>query len=337
MTLELICPGLLGPIPARPHPFPKTSTLDRLLGRAERIPCAISDPEAILLAAAGLPVKPDQDLPTALLCLLADDPAANLNAHWMHADPVHLRADRDRLLLFAGADIAPDRAEANALVTLFNAHFRDDGLHLLAPTPGRWYLRVDRAPDLHARPLHQVLARSISDALPDGSDASRWIGMLNEAQMLFFDSVVNRERERQRRPVISGIWTWGGGRLPSALIDAPALIVGDHPLTRGLARYAGSQHLTPQVWCAGASGSAGSTLIAWDASQAALQAQDLSAWSQSLLTLNACLTGAENQLRHGGLSQISIHPCQGMRFQVTRRQLRRFWRRQGLRWWLNMA
>ncbi|WP_295400810.1 phosphoglycerate mutase, partial [uncultured Thiocystis sp.] len=285
--LHLICPGLRGPIPTVPQPLPKTPTLDRLLSRADKQAAVSTDPPAALLAEFGVFGESDRDLPTAPLCLLGEDPTADLDAWWIHADPVHLRADRDRLLLFAGAEIAPDRAEADALTALFNEHFGGDGLRLLAPTPGRWYLRAERSPDLCTQPLHRVLGGAIDRDLHGGADAARWTGMLNEAQMLFFDSAVNRERERRRRPVISGLWTWGGGRLPTLAGALPALIVGDHPLTLGLARHAGLQHLRLEQWRADASVSADSVLVYWDALWTALQAQDLSAWTKSLTELEA--------------------------------------------------
>lgn len=330
-TLDLICPGLLGPIPTLPQPFPKTPTLDRLLSRADKSATVSTDPPATLLAECGVFGEPDRDLPTAPLCLLGEDPTADLDAWWIHADPVHLRADRDRLLLFAGAEIAPDRAEADALTALFNDHFGGDGLRLLAPTPGRWYLRVDQRPDLRTLPLHRMLGGAIGDDLPGGLDANRWNGLLNEAQMLFFDSAVNRDRERRRRPVISGLWIWGGGRLPTLSGERPDLIVGDHPLTLGLARHAGLRHLTLGQWREGATASTGRVLVYWDALWTALQEQDLLAWVNSLRELEICLQGAVKQLRDGEVSRIVIDPCQGMRWRISRSQLRRFWRRQGLR------
>ncbi|AFL72713.1 phosphoglycerate mutase [Thiocystis violascens] len=336
-TLDLICPGLLGPIPTLPPPFPKTPTLDRLLSRADKRAVLLTDPPAVLLAEFGVFDEPDRDFPTAPLCLLGEDPDADLDAWWMHADPVHLRADRDRLLLFAGAEIVPDRAEADALTALFNDHFGGDGLRLLAPTPGRWYLRADRRLDLRTQPLHRMLGGAIGDDLPGGLDANRWNGLLNEAQMLFFDSAVNRDRERRRRPVISGLWIWGGGRLPTLSGERPDLIVGDHPLTLGLARHASLRHLTLEQWREGATASTGRVLVYWDSLWTALQARDLPAWSRSLTDLEGRLAVTANQLREGGLARLVIDPCQGSRFQISRGQLRRFWRRQGLRAWLNVT
>lgn len=329
-ALELICPGLLGPLPILPQPLPPTPTLDRLLGRAQRSAVAANEPEAALLAACGWRGTPERDLPTAALCLLGEQVSVAENEDWLHADPIHLRADRERLLLFAGDAIAPDRAEAEALIELFNDHFGRDGLRLLAPTPSRWYLQVTHSPALRTSPLQQVLGGALGERLPSGPDAVRWNGILNEAQMLFFASAVNRARERARRPVISGIWIWGGGRLPELAGASPALIVGDHPLSCGLARHTGARHLTPAAWRAQVVTEAGGVWY-WDGLRAALNAQDLTAWVRSLTDLESCLAEVAGQLRAGALSQLVIDAGLDSRWRIARGQLRHFWHRQGLR------
>ena len=53
-----------------------------------------------------------------------------------HADPVHLRPDRDRLILFDSRNLGITHEEAGALVGLFNGHFAADGMRLQAPDLG---------------------------------------------------------------------------------------------------------------------------------------------------------------------------------------------------------
>lgn len=252
----------------------------------------------------------------------------------MHADPMHLRADRDRLLLFAGTGVEPDRREADALVALFNHHFETEGLHLLAPSSGRWYLRAEWVPDLLNRPLSQVIGGSVANALPQGPGASRWMRLHNEVQMLFFASEVNRERERRGRPLISGIWTWGGGTLPTEP-SGPGhdSVVADHPLAIGLARHAGLGHRSLKQWCDEGRPAPGERLlIYWDPLWRALQERNLMEWGRALLELESSLAEIEIRLRQGSLSGASLEPCQGMRFNLSRARWRGLLRRrQGLR------
>lgn len=328
--LTLICPGLLGPVPVTAESLPKTPSVDRLLARAQRMPSASRDPSRLLLHASGLSMDPERDAPTAAISLLGESCDEQPQDYWLHADPVHLRADRDRLLLFSSAGIAPDREEANALVALFNSHFEADGLRLIAPDPARWYLRSDRPLDLRTEPLDGVIGGPIPADSPSGLDARCWAGLMNEIQMLFYTSAVNTRREQQRRPAISGIWTWGGGVLPDRPADIPEVLIGDDPLTCGLARWAGVAHRTLAQWQADRALPEVRSLVLWDHLRSALREQDLAAWLAGLTTLEARLAELETAIRQGRLDALLIEPCEGMVYRVTRSALRRFWRRGGL-------
>ncbi|QVL48932.1 MAG: phosphoglycerate mutase [Thiocapsa sp.] len=328
--LTLICPGLLGPIPAAPETLPKVPAIDRLLARAERIPTGGHDAATALLRHVGVSTDPERDAPTAAISLLGESPDARCDGYWIHADPVHLRPDRDRLLLFAGAGVAPDRAEADALVALFNGHFAEDGLRLTAPHPNRWYLGTDRALDLRSEPLERVIGGPVPRDVPSGADARRWRGLMNEAQMLFYGSEVNRLREQARRPAINGIWTWGGGVLPERSGAPPDAVVGDDPLTAGLARWCGVAHRALEGWSPQEPLPGRRHLMLWDRLGAALLERDLAAWSTALLALDARVAVLEARIKGGTLDEILIDPCEGMVYRVTRSALRRFWRRDGL-------
>ena len=280
--LDLLIPGLLGPVPVPPEEVPPTPVLSRLLGRADRL--AVSDrplangpspktdrPPAVdgpagadrLLGAAtadpcrtlfhlfGYAPAPERDCPSAPYCRLADhqtdDPGMVPDTFVLHADPVHLRPDRDRLVLFAGSDFAPDRAEADALVALFNQHLGGEGLHLEAPTPARWYLLSEQPPELVTQPLAAVLGRPIAGQLPQGPEARRWARLLNEVQMLFHHSEVNQRREAAGIPTLNGLWLWGGGRplLPPSGQVGYARVFSADPLARGLARARGIPSASP--------------------------------------------------------------------------------------------
>lgn len=325
--LTLICPGLLGPVPAMPESFPPIPTLDRLLARADRVDNPRRDAVSALLTSFAMAADPDGDPPTAPLSLLGESCGERPEGYWLHADPVHLRPDRDRLLLYSGAAFGPTRDEADDLVALFNGHFAGDGLRLNAPRPDRWYLRSDRALDLKSEPLHRLTGGPVSAEAPRGRDARRWMGVMSEVQMLFFASDVNRSRERDGRPAVSGIWAWGGGRLPAPSGIAPERVIGDDPLTLGLARWAGVAHQTLDTWSEPGAPVTGRGLVLWDRLQAALARRDRAAWSTALVELDTRLADVERALKRGGADAILIDPCLGEVYRVSRPALRRFWRR----------
>ncbi len=255
MRLDCLVPGLFGPVPVQPAEVPPTPVLSRLLGLADRLSGperlagaarptqgGTADPCRTLFHLFGHATAPDRDCPSAPYGYLAEAPGASLatTSYVLHADPVHLRPDRDRLVLFAGPDFAPDRAEADALVALFNHHFGVEGPRLEAPTPEHWYLLTDKPPDLVTQPLAAVLGRPIAGQLPQGAEARHWARFLNEVQMLFHHSEVNQRREAAGIPSLNGLWLWGGGSLvaPPGQASYERVFSAD-PLALGLARASG--------------------------------------------------------------------------------------------------
>jgi hypothetical protein len=336
MKVQLICPGLLGPADLGGAPLPSTPALDRVLMRARVERTGPRDPLESLAEAFGLVPAPGADLPSASLCLAAQGLAPEPGVCWFHADPVHLRADRDRLLLFAGPALEVRPVEAESLAAAFNAHFAGDGLHLICPGPLAWYLRVDHTPRLRTSPLHRVVGRPLDAYLPTGPDAQAWVRWQNEAQMLFFSHPVNQERERQGRPALSGVWTWGGGVLP-AVTGGPALTLADHPLGVGLAWAGGGRALGLDAWgqAMAPSGEVDSLLVFWERLWWPALEGDLGAWAGALGELEVLVADLTQALSAGRIRSLLLDDGDRHRFTLTRAGLRCLWRRRGaLRDWI---
>lgn len=324
--LDLLVPALLARLmPPLPEAALRASRLEWILGRADRLPSAGDDPLRVLFERFGVARDRDRDIPSAPFSRLADAPEAPRDGFWLHADPVHLRADRDRLLLFDSRPLGLEQAEADALVDLFNGHFAADSRVLEAPVSTRWYLRVPSLPAMVTRPLHAVVGRGIESMLPQGPDAAEWNRLLNEAQMLFFQSEVNRRREREGRPLVNGIWVWGGGCLSEVQSDLDA-VYARHPLARGLAIVAGIG-LHPLSDLEVPLRTNGSALVFWDRLWRLALDADGAAWAREVEVLDDLLCGLVRMIGRSGLSEINVFPCDGTRFRVTRLSLRRFWRR----------
>jgi hypothetical protein len=307
------------------------SAIDRVLARGERLVGPASDVATSLLGAFGIRAEDNRDLPVGALCLLGEGSDAAHEGYWFRADPVFLRPDRDRILVYAPPLISLEPDEADALISLFNEHFASDGLTLIAPQPDRWYLRSEWVPDLRTRSLEQVLGRSVPLDWPRGEDARRWGQLMNEVQMLFHGSDVNRGRELQRRPSISGIWTWGGGVVPPRRSadpgECPDLVCGDDVLSVGVARWAGVAHqsVRERIWPR--RDRSGWPLVLWTGLQRALDQADPQAWCDALVELDAHLALAQTQLKRGELEAITVDTCAGVTYRVTRGRLRHVWRR----------
>lgn len=343
--LDLLVPGLFGPVPLPAKDLPPVPLLTRLLGRADRRPgpggvalddsssgpgrAVTTDPLTTLFALFGIPASPDQGYPSGPFCRLADGLAPDSGVFVFHADPIHLRPDRHRLVLFAGHPLNVSQEEAEALTLLFNQHFAEDGLHLEAPTPGRWYLRVQHPPDLATSPLHTARGRPVAGLLPRGPDARAWARILNEAQMLFHHAEANHRRERAGLPAISGIWPWGGGRLTDFHAHADySRVFATDTLTLGLAQAAGvpTAPLSPDpaALLAAMTSSTGALLVHWQGLWNPVLEADGEAWAEALLALETWLAGFLAGM--GGNFTLQLFACEGDTFRYRPHHRYRLWR-----------
>jgi len=234
-AFHLVVPGLLWPRDsvaevARGLDLPAFHTL---LGRGRRTRGPARPLDHWLCEAFGLQ---GEELPCGALRLLGEghEPGGDT---WLCADPVQLRFARDTLVIDAtGPDLSED--EAGQLVAALNAHLGDFG-ELLAPQPGRWYLRLARAPRIATHPPSTVAGRTLEPFLPRGEEARDFRRLINEAQVLLHNHPVNAAREAEGRATANSLWLWGAGALPAHATPPAARIAADHPLALGLARLAG--------------------------------------------------------------------------------------------------
>lgn len=302
--LTLVVPDLLWADPdlrreaTRELPLP---ALGWLLGRGQ----ARAQAQSASACLAELFAAP-ADLPVARALARADGLAAD-DGHWLCADPVHLRVEQDYLLLADARMFALNQAEADALVASLNSHFGQDGLCFYAPTPNRWYLRLDAASAAEFTPLAEAAAQNIDFHLPRGERASYWRHMLNELQMLLFNHPVNEAREQAGAPVINSVWPWGQG---DAALRAPtAQLWADSPLPLALASQAGARAASAPAqldaaWLAAQSGEA---LIWLDTLSGVLRYQDGYGWRQRLQALEADYFAPLAQaLKTGQLGQLTL-------------------------------
>jgi len=210
-------------------------SLSKMLSRGRAAGLGARPWEAALLELFG--IARQHDWPLAPLSWVGEG-SEGVEGYWLHADPVHLRAERDAVLLFDAGHFALERESARALVDALNVHFAPDGLRFFAPNPTRWYVRLDRVPDISTWPLRAAAGRSIDALLPYGSEALAWHRRVNEIQMLLHAHAVNEMRESAGQLAINSVWFWGGGMLPAAAGGRFSGVWGDDPLARGLARAA---------------------------------------------------------------------------------------------------
>ena len=319
MHVELVVPALLQAQAAAP-------ALQLLLARGRRTPGRPVTLESWYATAFGLG---DGPLPAGALTALAFGPHAG-QGFWLRADPVHLRADRDRLLLIPGAGFEIAADEARELCEALNGHFAAQfTLHAFAPDC--WGLQavadLQQVP-LQTRPPIEIAGRDVDAELPD----KRWHALLNEIQMALYQHDVNTAREERGVPVVNGVWFWGAGALPATAKGPWQSVSTEDPVALGLGKLAGMRHRTPgggaAAWLERAAED-GRHLMVLDSLRGALALGDAEALARGLRALEehwfAPLLAA---LRGGRIGMLTVRvPDAGASFETVRGDLRRFWRR----------
>lgn len=265
--------------------------------------------------------------------------AAGLPAgHWLLADPVHVRIDRDRALL---ADVGVMRIaqdEADALTASLNQHFAEDGLRFHALQPGRWLLQLPAAPGAVFTPLADAVGENVNEHLPAGAHGLHWNKLLNEMQMLLYIHAVNDARELRGELSVNSVWLWGEGEpaLAPANVPRPDLLLADDELLRQQAAAVGVSADTAPYDCAGlleqigAHAAASHVLLVQDSLLAAAQYRDAWGWREQLQRMeNDWFAPLLQALKQGQLSSLRLvsHGPAGMDVSISRKDLWKFWQR----------
>ena len=227
--LKLIAPDLFDS--ATPSDYPPA--LRAMLARGQLEPKAPASLAESLCRAFGI----ERDCPAAALTML-DDGSSPGEAYCLRADPVHLHINIDKLVLTDPGMLELDMDEARALADSINRHFAADGLVLLPLKPDRWYCKLDSVPDMRTSTLPHVIGQAIDKHLPEGEEARKWRGLINEIQMLLHGHPVNTARESRGLPTINSLWFWGGGRLPTVERAPFSRVFGNSPSVRALTERA---------------------------------------------------------------------------------------------------
>ncbi len=257
----------------------------------------------------------EDTLATAPITAAADG-LSTAGKYWLRCDPVFLQADASRVYLLQDGleDIAAEPLQdlVDTLAPLFAA----EGLDLVTPTAGRWYLSADRPLEGAFPPPPAVLGRDLADVLPR---RSRWKKLLNECQMELHRHAVNAARRANGRIPVNSVWFWGGGTAPGRQLQPAgnASLLGRGPLIAGLARLTGlpMQDTLPAT-------PAAARVIAYYPFELEPSAADY----LNMLD-NTLLNRAWKMLAAGRFRTVHICDCDGLQLRLKRIDRFAFWRR----------
>ena len=235
-----------------PHHAPQLPGLSALLNRCRRTSKRSSSFESLL--AEKFAFTTSTTLPVAALTYLRDKNAAPRD-FTLRADPVYLKADRDRLYMLGYDNLKVTLEEAQTLAAEINRVYADDGWSLEVGAPDRWYICLGEKPLVETFPLNEVFGKSISGYLPVGKEEKKWRVLLTELQMLLHNSGVNEQRAINHQIPINSVWLWGEGRLPArpaGFENRFDFVWSNDALCLGLSQWAGCEYknlpLTASEW-----------------------------------------------------------------------------------------
>lgn len=294
----------------------RPKNIERALSKAGLSPFPGLDLTDTLFQLFGITAEEGHDLPAGAVTLHGGQ-AASDDGCWALATPVHLLADRDRLILIrlASQSIQDDYAEH--LIAQFNAHFKGDGMLLSQVTPSQWCMKLSRTPDISTSSMESVAGRHIESYLPAGGDAAVWRKFLNETQMLFFQDEMSQQKMLSGEPYVNAVWVSGIGSCPTVVSDYAALY-GSHSLLAGFAKLG-------QIPNYGLPGDL-SEILRQDGPTAILISElleaeldaDLLGWEEALTTIDTRLSRLFEMVDIGK-DRVTIFSCQGQSYSVRKR------------------
>ncbi len=277
-------------------------------------------------------VAKQQNWPLAPVTLMADGGEPG-SAYWLRADPVHLRATRDKLMLADSGAFQINQLEAEACAAAFNAHFQADGMTLYPLRPDRWYLKLDHTPQLITQPVSAATGKHIDPYLPAGTDGLKWHRLYNEIQMLFFNLPINDAREARGEMTVNSIWLWGGGTLGSTATTSRVKLYANAADARALALAAACPNDALPGNADALTGS-DDALILLETLRGAAQYGDVIGWREGMQQLESdWFAPLLARLKSGRIKTLQLvvpGATQTTHWQITRSALLKLWRRGSL-------
>jgi hypothetical protein len=291
-------------IPRAASPRQRSRLLEQVLARAESC-TAVADWRADAFRIIAPPTAP---MPGVAAAALFADQGIVEGASVLTATPVHYLAEMSNVRLPADGILSLHPVEAETLAGDFNRAWHDAGIRLARGRGTALYCVADQPLQASTHDPEDILGTHIEAHLPTGPDAPRLRRLMSEIEMWLFEHDVNRRRSAQAAPTLSGLWLWGCGPVATALPSVAGWMAGSEP-------FFGAFGMRPQRGT--------------DPGIAVIAAQPgATEWAE---IESSWLEPSIADLRAGRIAHIMLS-AGNRRFSVSRRGIRRFWRR-SRSWW----
>lgn len=324
--IDLIIPGLCGPLPefSEFHDSEVLSSFISLWGKTSKLETGIRSYPEQLCSIMGVDLNP---VPEAELSLLAYGIKSE-GYHWMHADPVHMIADVDHVVLYDSHSLNLDSDESNALLSDLNHHFEQDEIEFVVADANHWFVKSKKVFDVTTVCLNNAVMQNINQLMPYGKDSVFFKKLLNESQMLLHLNPVNEKRENNGLLTANSLWFWGEGVLTDNHESAVKKCSGNNVLLKGMSRYLNVEYveLGSVESLITRCDDDGTNLVVIDDLMTACSYGDASNWLSSFETMYKKFL--EPFIAHALKNKLTIHcyPCNGFCHIINSTTKYRFWR-----------
>ena len=326
-SIDLIIPGLCGPLPdiSMMHDSKLLSHAVSLLAKSSKQKTNVTTYPEQLCAIMGLNVD---HVPLAELSLSAYG-IDKQDYHWMHADPVHMMADVDHLVLYDSNSLKLQAGEAEILLEELNRHFKQDGIEFVPGDENHWFVKSKRDFNITTHRLNDAVMQNVNQLMPVGEGSVFCKQLLNESQMLLHANSVNSKREENGLLTANSLWLWGEGSSVKQADSAAVKCFGNDVLFKGISHHVGidaEDVITIESIISRVKKSE-KNIVVFDDLISACSYGDTSTWLTSFESLYESLLKPLIDYALNNNLEIRCYPCDGYQYVINSKTKYRFWKK----------
>lgn len=130
----------------------------------------------------------------------------HLDGEWLVLSPIHWQATHnDALIMATGKDLAIEEQDARLWFKYIAEYLAEEDMTLHFHDTETWLLCDRKQHPLNAKPVHQLLNRSLMPELKQLDETMFWQKFITESQMLF--------ASKSNQSAMNGLWPWGNAKL----------------------------------------------------------------------------------------------------------------------------
>ena len=328
--LHIIVPGICGPL-AETSSIADSQFIKRWIKVLSQSDMQQSPLKLYEVFAALFDLSIDGDFPSAALNMLADN-NFDSSLNYMFADPVHMEADMNHVILTSSADLAINDDERDILCDVLNKHFVDDGLIFKCLAKDKWVLSSKDNIQLNTTPLLDAVGRNVNFILPKGDNSGYWKKTLTEVQMILHANDINLVRENTGKQSINSLWFHGSGQLPNVNNCKVDCVCSNDNVFKGLASHVQCNYLQlPESAQAYArhllkNHSESINVLHLSDLEHLVNYSDVSIWMDRLSEVLNHWVYPLLKMANNNNIKVTLYPCNDKKYQFSKYNSYRFWR-----------